>query len=101
MIALLTQAIRPVSASAWVSLQSCFLEIADDSAATDHVRIIATVNVNSETVSQLPGTICWLTKRPCLQSRAKMKSWFEKWQAERKRRKDTGEPAMIPYRDIQ
>lgn len=45
------------------------------------VRIIATVNVTSET------------------SRAKMKSWFEKWQAERKRRRDNGEPAMVSPQD--
>lgn len=48
----------------------------------DHVRIIATVNVHSET------------------SRAKMKAWFERWQAERKRRKDAGEPQMVPYRTL-
>ena len=53
------------------SVQTCFC------VSMDHVRIVATVNVNSEA------------------SRAKMKAWFEKWQAERKRRKDAGEPQMV------
>jgi DNA cross-link repair 1A protein len=31
-------------------------------------------------------------------SRAKMKSWFERWLAERKRRRDAGEPLVVPGR---
>ncbi|KAK6908877.1 hypothetical protein I203_102882 [Kwoniella mangroviensis CBS 8507] len=45
------------------------------------LKMIATVNVGNE------------------KSRAKMKKWFEKWAAEKSRRKDKGLPAIVDYRD--
>ncbi|WWC73626.1 uncharacterized protein I206_107598 [Kwoniella pini CBS 10737] len=45
------------------------------------LKMIATVNVGNE------------------KSRAKMKKWFEKWAAEKARRKDKGLPAIVEYRD--
>ncbi|WWD04187.1 hypothetical protein V865_002254 [Kwoniella europaea PYCC6329] len=45
------------------------------------IKMIATVNVGNE------------------KSRAKMKKWFEKWAAEKSRRKDKGLPAIVDYRD--
>ncbi|KAI9638791.1 DNA repair metallo-beta-lactamase-domain-containing protein [Dioszegia hungarica] len=46
------------------------------------VKMIATVNVGNE------------------KSRAKMKKWFEKWQAEKAKRKEKKLPAIVDYRDI-
>jgi len=43
--------------------------------------MIATVNVGNE------------------KSRAKMKKWFEKWSAEKARRKEKNLPAIVDYRD--
>jgi DNA cross-link repair 1A protein len=43
--------------------------------------MIATVNVGNE------------------KSRAKMKKWFEKWLAEKIRRKEKNLPAIVDYRD--
>ncbi|WVQ78981.1 hypothetical protein IAT38_001073 [Cryptococcus sp. DSM 104549] len=45
------------------------------------LKMIATVNVGNET------------------SRGKMKKWFEKWLAEKARRKEKGLPAIVEYRD--
>ncbi|KAK8849727.1 hypothetical protein IAR55_005062 [Kwoniella newhampshirensis] len=45
------------------------------------LKMIATVNVGNE------------------KSRAKMKKWFEKWSAEKARRKEKGLPAIVDYRD--
>lgn len=33
-------------------------------------------------------------------SRAKMKKWFEKWQAEKAKRKEKNLPAVVDYRDV-
>lgn len=35
-----------------------------------------------------------------MRSRAKMKKWFEKWLAEKARRKEKNLPAVVDYRDI-
>ena len=56
-------------------MQTCFC------VSTQWVRIIPTVNVHNET------------------SRNKMKQWFEKWAAERKRRRDALEPMIVPPRN--
>ncbi|WRT69748.1 uncharacterized protein IL334_006739 [Kwoniella shivajii] len=45
------------------------------------LKMIATVNVGNE------------------KSRAKMKKWFEKWSAEKARRREKGLPAIVEYRD--
>nr|XP_019043488.1 DNA cross-link repair 1A protein [Kwoniella bestiolae CBS 10118]OCF22418.1 DNA cross-link repair 1A protein [Kwoniella bestiolae CBS 10118] len=45
------------------------------------LKMIATVNVGNE------------------KSRAKMKKWFEKWAAEKARRREKGLPAIVDYRD--
>nr|XP_031858424.1 uncharacterized protein CI109_006187 [Kwoniella shandongensis]KAA5525496.1 hypothetical protein CI109_006187 [Kwoniella shandongensis] len=45
------------------------------------LKMIATVNVGNE------------------KSRAKMKKWFEKWSAEKAKRKDKGLPSIVDYRD--
>ncbi|WWC92862.1 uncharacterized protein L201_007823 [Kwoniella dendrophila CBS 6074] len=45
------------------------------------LKMIATVNVGNE------------------KSRAKMKKWFEKWAAEKARRKEKGLPSIVDYRD--
>lgn len=45
--------------------------------------MIATVNVGSE------------------KGRAKMGKWFERWDMERKRRRDRGEPGVVGYRSLE
>jgi len=45
--------------------------------------MIATVNVHSAA------------------SRAKMQKWVERWQAERKRRREAGEPLVVPFRSME
>lgn len=61
------------------ALVQSFRELTCFCTSVSHVRIIPTVNVHTES------------------SRAKMRAWFERWQAERKRRSDVGEPAMVCF----
>ncbi|CAK9784535.1 unnamed protein product [Cutaneotrichosporon oleaginosum] len=64
------------------SEHSSFFELTCFSlSAPGNPKIIATVNVHSE------------------RSRQKMRKWFEKWAAEKARRKERGQPAIVPYRE--
>jgi len=63
------------------------------------LKMIATVNVGNEKryVICRPDSEEKADWR--LVSRAKMKKWFEKWGAEKARRKEKGLPAIVEYRD--
>jgi len=58
--------------------------------------MIATVNVGNEkrSVSFAP-----ILHQADGGSRAKMKKWFEKWSAEKAKRKEKNLPAIVDYRD--
>ena len=63
--------------------------------------MIATVNVGNEKRS-VALHLCYIA--PMLHqadddSRAKMKKWFEKWSAEKAKRKEKNLPAIVDYRD--
>lgn len=64
------------------SEHSSFLELTCFALSFEWSRIIATVNIGNEA------------------GRAKMGRWFEKWEAERKRRAEKGESAVVPYRSL-
>ncbi|KAL5512893.1 PSO2 [Sanghuangporus vaninii] len=64
------------------SEHSSFSELACFALSIDCGRIVATVNVGSAT------------------SRAKMSKWVERWDAERKRRREAGLPAVVEYRHL-
>jgi len=60
---------------------SSFFELTCFALSVNAVKIIATVNVGSAV------------------SRGKMAKWFEKWEAERKRRRSAGEQ-IVQYRAV-
>ncbi|GAA98088.1 uncharacterized protein L969DRAFT_102230 [Mixia osmundae IAM 14324] len=62
------------------SEHSSFYELTCFALSLNYTRIIATVNVHNAT------------------SRAKMKQWTERWATEKKRRKEVGEPDVVPSR---
>lgn len=62
------------------SEHSSFHELTCFALSVDVVKIIATVNVGSA------------------KSRGMMNKWFEKWEAERKKRAKEGKPSIVPYR---
>ncbi|KAG9045650.1 hypothetical protein FS837_005927 [Tulasnella sp. UAMH 9824] len=62
------------------SEHSSFYELTCFALSVDVVKIIATVNVGSA------------------KSRGMMNKWFEKWEAERKKRAKEGKPSIVPYR---
>ncbi|KAL5492089.1 PSO2 [Sanghuangporus weigelae] len=64
------------------SEHSSFSELACFALSIDCGRIVATVNVGSAT------------------SRAKMTKWVERWETERKRRKEAGLPVVVEYRHL-
>ena len=64
------------------SEHSSFAELACFALSIDCAKVIATVNVGTAT------------------GRAKMTKWFEKWDSERKKRLEAGEPAIVKYRTL-
>ena len=62
------------------SEHSSFFELTCFALSVDWVKIIATVNVGSQV------------------SRGKMSRWFERWELERRRRKEKGEALVVPPR---
>jgi len=64
------------------SEHSSFFELTCFALSIDTAKIIATVNVGSAS------------------SRGKMVKWFEKWEAERKRRRNSGAEEIVRYRHI-
>jgi len=64
------------------SEHSSFFELTCFALSLDVVKIIATVNVGSA------------------KSRGLMTRWFEKWEAERKKRWKEGKERIVPYRDL-
>ena len=64
------------------SEHSSFSELTCFALSLDWTRIIATVNVGTPT------------------GRAKMQSWIDKWDAERKRRREAGESNVVEYRSL-
>lgn len=65
------------------SEHSSFVELACFAVSVDCAKVIATVNVGSAT------------------GRAKMQKWIEKWDAERKKRRDADEPAIVKFRSME
>lgn len=63
------------------SEHSSFAELTCFALSVDCARVVATVNVGSAA------------------GRAKMTKWVEKWDAERKRRKEAGLPAIVEFRE--
>ncbi|GAA5841480.1 hypothetical protein JCM11251_007155 [Rhodosporidiobolus azoricus] len=64
------------------SEHSSFFELTCFCLSLDYTRIIPTVNVHTAS------------------SRNKMKGWIDRWAAEKKRRKDSRLPTIVPYRSV-
>ena len=64
------------------SEHSSFAELTCFAVSLQWRRVIATVNVGSQT------------------GRDKMQKWIEKWEGERKRRRDAGESEVVEYRSL-
>lgn len=65
------------------SEHSSFSELACFALSVDCAKIVATVNVGSAT------------------ARAKMSKWIERWEVERKRRREAGLAAVVEYRHLE
>ena len=65
------------------SEHSSFAELACFAISLDYAKVVATVNVGSAA------------------GREKMQKWIERWDAERRRRRDAGEPTIVEYRSLE